>query len=124
MPYWTLPYAVCASSDRRARTRLLASCTPHDPRPAPVAFRLHTRFRLSELGVSYSLVVRGRRLGPCVEYAARPPVSENATWSATKACLNTGLGLEAARQLLSQGVSVLVTARDEAKAAHALRALK
>ena len=35
------------------------------------------------------MVVRGRRLGPCVEYASRPPVSENATWPATRACLNT-----------------------------------
>ena len=30
--------------------------------------------RLSDLGDSYSLVLRGRRLGPCVEYGSRPPL--------------------------------------------------
>jgi uncharacterized oxidoreductase len=36
----------------------------------------------------------------------------------------TGLGLEAARQMLSQGTSVVVTARNEVKATQALRTLK
>ena len=58
-----------------------------DPHARGWPFRRAGPPRLSDLGDSYSLVVRGRRLGPCVEYASRPPVSENATWSATRACL-------------------------------------